>query len=70
MDAEALSKMMRMIQPFRFEIKDVRSTFKLGQNKPNAARLSAAKQMAISGIGSEVETLSKLMQSTNPEDSK
>ena len=70
MDAEALSKMMRMIQPFRFEIKDVRSTFKLGQNKPNAARLSAAKQIAISGIGSEVETLSKLMQSTNPEDSK
>ena len=69
-EAEALSKMMRMIHPFRFEIADVRSTYKLGQNKTDSARLAVAKQIATNGFGYEVETLSKLMQSTNPEDSK
>jgi len=70
MDDQALSKMLRMIQPFRFEIQDVRSTYKLNQNKPDAVRLAAARQIANNGIGSEVETLSALMTSLKPKETK
>jgi len=69
MDQSARAKMMRMIQPFRFEIDDVRSTYKLNQNKPDTARLAAAKQIGLSGIGSEVERLSSIMQAIQPKDS-
>ena len=68
MNPEALSKMMRMIQPFRFEIKDVQSTYKLSQNKPDAVRLAAATKISTDGIGSEVDQLSTLMKSLNSED--
>ena len=62
MDPQALSKMMRMIKPFRFEIEDVQSTYKLNQNKSDSARLSAAKEIARNGVGSEVASLADLMQ--------
>lgn len=57
-----LEKMMRMIVPFRFTVTGVDGTWKLGQNKPEAARVSAAEQMADHGIGSEVEVISKMMR--------
>lgn len=70
MDPEALGRMMRMIQPFRLDIDDVQSTFKLGQNKPDAMRQAAASQLAKHGIGSEVETLAAMMTTIQSEESR
>ena len=68
MDRDALERMLRVIQPFELQIEDVQSTFKLGQNKPEAARRSAALEVADSGIGSEVRQLAALMQSIHHEE--
>lgn len=62
MTLDVLEKMMRMIVPFRFTLTGVDGTWKLGQNKPEDARISAAHQMAKNGIGSEVETLAAMMR--------
>lgn len=62
MPPEALAKMMRMIVPFRFDVKSVDGTWKLGQNKPDAARSSAAKHVQAYGIGQETALLAALMQ--------
>ena len=61
MPPEALAKMMRMIVPFRFDITQVDGTWKLGQNKPDAARRSAAKHVEAYGIGQETALLAVLM---------
>ena len=42
---EAAARLMRMIVPFRFHVEAVDGTWKLGQNKPEHARLSAAGQV-------------------------
>lgn len=63
MDAESLDKMMRMILPFRVNIDDVQSTWKLAQNKPDKARISAANQVETNGIGLEITDLAGLMRS-------
>ena len=62
MPPEGLAKMMRMIVPFRFDVKSVDGTWKLGQNKPDAARSSAAKHVQAYGIGQETALLAALMQ--------
>lgn len=59
---EALTKMMRMIVPVRFEISTIDSTRKLAQNKPDAARLGAADGIETSTIGSELSALAQLMR--------
>lgn len=41
-----MPRMMRMILPFRFTITAVEGTWKLNQNKPEAARQSAAARLA------------------------
>lgn len=46
MTPEVLDRMMRQIAPCRLEVATVESTFKLNQNKPDAARLSAADHVA------------------------
>ena len=61
MSPDALNRMMRMIVPFRLRVDDIQGTWKLNQNKPDAVRLSAAEHIARDGIGSELETLQKLM---------
>ena len=38
------------------------ATWKLNQNKPEAARMGAAEAMARSGIGQETEALARLMR--------
>jgi len=60
MSPEVLDRMMRMIAPCRFIVEDVQSTFKLGQNKPDDVRASAAAKV-VYGIGSELSELSDLM---------
>lgn len=66
MTPEVLERMMRMIVPFRLDISDVQGTWKLGQNKGEAAQHSAAEQVAQFGIGQETALLSSLMLA--PED--
>ena len=62
LDAEAISRFLRMIVPFRFTVTEVRSTWKLSQNKPDAARLAAADALAATGFGQEVAALAGLMR--------
>ena len=62
MTPEVLEKMMRMIVPFRFTVTGVDGTWKLGQNKPELARVSAAEHMAEPGIGSEIEIIAAMMR--------
>jgi len=59
--AEVLARFMRMIVPCRFEIATVDGTWKLGQNKPEAARRAAAAGMRSAAIGAEVAALARLM---------
>lgn len=61
MSDEVLERMMRQIVPFRFEVQEVDGTWKLNQNKPDAAREAAAEAIKLSPIGHEVETLGALM---------
>ena len=57
MTDDVKTKMMRQILPFKFEISELHSTSKLGQNKPEQARLGAAKALA-----DHVPALAKLMK--------
>ncbi len=62
MPDDALARMLRQIVPFRFRIDTVDATWKLSQNKPEAARLSAADHVNAYGIGQETRVLSALMR--------
>ncbi|WP_226783150.1 FMN-binding negative transcriptional regulator [Oceaniglobus trochenteri] len=61
-----MERMMRQIAPCRLTITAVDSTWKLGQNKPDAARRNAAAQMAAQGIGQDTALLAALMDSPPP----
>jgi transcriptional regulator len=58
---EAMMRFLRMIVPFRFHLTEVRSTWKLGQNKDEPARLAAGKALGHDGYGQEVAALAALM---------
>ena len=60
-DDAALARMMRMICPLRFHVESVDSTWKLGQNKPDTARLGAANQLE-TGFGQDLSALASLMR--------
>jgi transcriptional regulator len=62
MSAEALERMMRMILPCRIDIATVDGTWKLGQNKPDPARIAAADAMTPEGPGQAVAALAALMR--------
>ncbi|MGJ8582978.1 MAG: FMN-binding negative transcriptional regulator [Marinosulfonomonas sp.] len=59
---EALKKLMRMIVPCRMKLSQVDGTWKLGQNKTEAARISAADEIAKTEIGQELAALSAAMR--------
>ena len=61
MSEGAAERMMRMILPFRMTITAVDGTWKLNQNKDEAARLKAADHMT-SSLGTEQEALAQLMK--------
>lgn len=67
MPPDALDRMMRQILPFRFTVAEVDGTWKLNQNKTDAARENAAAEVRQSPIGHEVEVLSSLMTGGVPE---
>lgn len=62
MTPAAMDRMMRMILPCRMRVTDIDGTWKLNQNKPDAARLGAAAQVELAGIGSELDQLAALMR--------
>lgn len=62
MKPEAMTRLLRMIVPFRFHVTEVRSTNKFSQNKPDAARLAAAEALARDGYGQEIAALAELMR--------
>ncbi len=58
---ETLAKLQRMIVPARLEIAEVDGTWKLAQNKPDAARVAAADGVETS-FGAELSALAALMR--------
>ncbi|MFD0859383.1 FMN-binding negative transcriptional regulator [Roseovarius aquimarinus] len=57
-----MERMMRQILPFRMRIAEVHGTWKLGQNKAEAQRLSAAGHVDAHGMGQETALLAGLMR--------
>ncbi|MEO3417205.1 FMN-binding negative transcriptional regulator [Roseovarius sp. CAU 1744] len=68
MTPDVLERMMRQIVPCRMRVDKIEGTWKLSQNKPDAVRLNAARQMEGYGFGSEVRILSALMRGVAPSD--
>ncbi|MCF6320701.1 MAG: FMN-binding negative transcriptional regulator [Rhizobiaceae bacterium] len=62
METDIFNKMLRMIIPIHLEVTSIDGTWKLGQNKPDEVRISAAKEMADNGIGLEFMQLAGLMK--------
>ncbi len=63
MSADVIERLMRMIVPIRLDIDAADSTWKLGQNKPDAARNGAIEGLQTSPLGMEIPALAKLMKS-------
>ena len=61
MAPEVLEKLMRAIVPCRLAVERIDGTWKLSQNKAEAARLGAAKRVG-TGIGQELLELAQLMR--------
>ena len=62
MPPDTLDRLLRTVRPFRFDVEEVRGTWKLNQNKPDAARLSAADHVDAYGIGQDTALLAALMR--------
>ncbi|MFC3612536.1 FMN-binding negative transcriptional regulator [Lutimaribacter marinistellae] len=62
MDGSALDRMMRMIVPVRLWIDELDGTWKLGQNKPDGARVAAANEAENAAIGAETALLAQWMR--------
>lgn len=63
MTPEVRDQMMRMIVPVEMDVAEIDGTWKLGQNKPEDARLGAADGLAAADQGSETARLAALMRS-------
>ena len=62
MPPNLLDRLMRSILPCAMAVEGVEGTWKLGQNKAEAARLGAADGLEAAGIGAEVAALAALMR--------
>lgn len=62
LSADTLERFLRMIVPCRLTVHDVQGTWKLNQNKPDAARLSAATAVGSARQGHETAALAQLMR--------
>ncbi|WP_420568800.1 FMN-binding negative transcriptional regulator [Thalassovita sp.] len=63
MSEDQRSKLMRQIVPCVLAISDIQGTWKLGQNKPDNARLAVADELPKHGLGMELAQLADLMRS-------
>lgn len=61
MPPDLLDRMMRQIVPARLTVTAIDGTWKLNQNKPDAARVAAAGQVAGSHLGMDTALLAALM---------
>ncbi len=57
-----MERMMRMIVPCRMQVASINGTWKLGQNKDDTVRISAADGVAAHGIGYDLPELARLMR--------
>ena len=64
---DQLSRLMRSIMPVALTVESVDGTWKLNQNKDDAARLRAADHVGSDGYGQEATSLARLMRNP-PED--
>ncbi|MBN2907434.1 MAG: FMN-binding negative transcriptional regulator [Rhodobacteraceae bacterium] len=62
MTPATMDRLMRAIVPCRMRVETVTGTWKLGQNKPDAARLGAADGLAAYGTSPEARLLAELMR--------
>lgn len=62
MPDDILSRLLRQIVPFRMAVETIDGTWKLGQNKTEAARLGAAEGIAADGIGQETAAIAEMMR--------
>lgn len=62
MTPEVLDRLMRAIVPCRLTVTEIAATWKLNQNKPDAARLAAADGVEEAEFGSEAAALAALMR--------
>jgi transcriptional regulator len=62
MDPEAAERMMRMLLPVEMDLREIASTYKLGQNRGEEARNNAAGALEVSSIGQETGRLASLMR--------
>lgn len=58
----ALAKMIRQIVPIALDVTDIDGTWKLAQNKPDAARLGASEALAETGFGLGYQAIAGLMR--------
>jgi len=66
MPDDLLMRLMRAIVPCRMHVEAVEGTWKLGQNKPEAARLGAADGVEAAALSPEAALLSALMRTLPP----
>ncbi len=59
---DALAKMMRQIVPVAMDVESVEGTWKLAQNKPDAARLAAGEALDQTGFGLGHQRIAGLMR--------
>lgn len=62
MTPEVLERMMRQIVPCALRVDEIAGTWKLGQNKPDAARLRAADHLEPAAQGQETGLMARLMR--------
>jgi len=62
MDPAVYTAMQRGIVPIAMEIANTDGTWKLSQNKPDAVRTAAAQGVCEAKLGSETETIARLMR--------
>ena len=62
MDPDALHRMMRMIVPAALQIEAIDGTWKLSQNKEEAARLAAADGVQAAALDPSAQALAALMR--------
>lgn len=62
MDQHTYQRMQRMIVPIAMRVTQVDGTWKLSQNKPDAARMGAVEGVRENGIGTEIAQLAEMME--------
>ncbi|PLX37110.1 MAG: negative transcriptional regulator [Hyphomicrobiales bacterium] len=60
-DPDAYARLLRQIVPVAMTVTDIQGTWKLAQNKPEAARKGASAGIRAAGLGAETDEIARLM---------